>query len=162
MIASIDGVAFGGGLEMALACDLRIGGSLSKYALTETSLAIIPGAGGTQRLPRLIGIPRAKELIYTSKRLNVEIAYEYGLLNSVCDTESSLNDAILLGQEILKCGPIAVSMAKRAINDGMQCSQFVDALKVERECYLKVIPTWDKREAIAAFLEKRTPKFEGR
>ncbi|KAG0330515.1 hypothetical protein BG004_002084, partial [Podila humilis] len=121
-IAVIDGAALGGGLEMALCCDMRVGGGNKKVkiGLVETKLAIIPGAGGTQRLPRLIGIPKAKELIYSSKILNSASAKEFGILNHAVEADSGYEKALEIAREILPMGPLAIRMAKSAIDKGTQ------------------------------------------
>ncbi|KAF7722599.1 hypothetical protein EC973_002912 [Apophysomyces ossiformis] len=119
-IAAIDGAALGGGLEMALACDLRVAGPKAKIGLPETRLAIIPGAGGTQRLPRLIGTAKAKELIFTAAVLDPKRAEEYetqGIVNHAVE-DSSYNKAVSIAQSILPQGPIAIRMAKLAIDRG--------------------------------------------
>merc|ERR1719159_895146 len=110
-IACIDGIALGGGLELAMACDLRVGGEKAILGLPETSLGIIPGAGGTQRLPRLIGISRAKELIFTAKKLDVQKSFHIGLLNQYTTEGSSYKQALRLAKDILPNGPIALQMA---------------------------------------------------
>src|SRR5690625_3843486 len=120
VIAAINGVAFGGGLELALACDLRIATHEAKIGLTETSLAIIPGAGGTQRLPRLIGIGPAKRLIYTAKRIDANEAYELGIFDDIVSGDILLSSAIEMAKQIASNGPIAVKQAKLAINKGME------------------------------------------
>ncbi len=122
VIAAINGFAFGGGIELALACDLRIASSNVIIGLTETSLAIIPGAGGTQRLPRIIGMAKAKELIFTARRIDARTALDIGLVNRVVEPAELMTAARELAQEIAKNGPIGVSQAKIAINCGMEAS----------------------------------------
>lgn len=160
-IASIDGVALGGGLELALCCDLRVAGSEAKIGLPETKLAIIPGAGGTQRLSRIIGLPKAKELIFTARILDSSKALNIGLLNSVSKTESSFDVALNLAREILPQGPVAIRMAKLAIDRGFQLDKG-SGLDVEQLCYAQVIPTEDRLEGLKAFREKRLPIYKGR
>ena len=159
-IAAIDGVALGGGLEVALACDMRIAGKTSKIGLVETRLAIIPGAGGTQRLPRLIGMAKAKELIFTARILNGEQSEEIGLVNYVVDENQAYNKALEIASEILPQGPIALQMAKNAINQGMEVD-LISGLKFEEACYAQVIPTKDRLEGLQAFKEKRKPVYRG-
>ncbi|KAJ1968785.1 hypothetical protein IWQ62_001030 [Dispira parvispora] len=159
-IASIDGAAFGGGLEMALCCDMRVGGIHAKVGLTETGLAIIPGAGGTQRLPRLIGLSKAKELIYTAHICHADEAERIGLLNYAAPQESSYDKALELGRRIIPKGPIAIKMAKQALDQGVQLD-LNSALTVEQLCYAQVIPTEDRLEGLRAFREKRTPVYKG-
>ena len=160
VIAAINGFAFGGGTELALACDLRIASSNVIMGLTETSLAIIPGAGGTQRLPRIVGIAKAKELIFTARRINAQTALEIGLVNKVVEPGILIDSACELAQEIAANGPIAVSQAKFAINCGMDASLSV-ALPLESKAYEVVIPSKDRVEALNAFAEKRKPNFKG-
>jgi enoyl-CoA hydratase/carnithine racemase len=160
VIAAINGFAFGGGIELALACDLRIASSNVIMGLTETSLAIIPGAGGTQRLPRIIGIAKAKELIFTARRIDAQTALDIGLVNRVVEPAELMPAARVLAQEIAKNGPIGVIQAKFAINCGMEASLGV-ALPLESKAYEVTIPTKDRLEALAAFAEKRKPVFKG-
>ncbi|KAI9481623.1 MAG: ClpP/crotonase-like domain-containing protein [Benjaminiella poitrasii] len=158
-IAAIDGPAFGGGLEMALSCDIRIAGPNAKMGLTETKLAIIPGAGGTQRLPRLIGIPRAKELIFTGEIMNADKAKEYGIINHV-DTNNAFEKSMEIARSILPQGPVAIRMAKLAIDKGAHLD--IDSgLDVEQSYYNQVIPTEDRLEGLKAFKEKRKPVYRG-
>lgn len=159
-IAAINGFAFGGGLELALACDIRIASSAAIMGLTETSLAIIPGAGGTQRLPRIIGVAKAKELIFTARRIDAQTALEIGLVNRVVEPEQLMPAAMEMAREIARNGPIGVAQAKFAINYGMEASLGV-ALPLESKAYEATIPTKDRLEALAAFTEKRKPVFTG-
>ena len=161
VIAAINGFAFGGGLELALACDIRIASSNAVMGLTETSLAIIPGAGGTQRLPRIIGVAKAKELIFTARRFDASTALEMGLVSRVVEPEELMKAAMELAREIAKNGPVGVAQAKFAINNGMEASIGV-ALPLEAKAYEVTIPTEDRIEALAAFVEKRKPVFKGR
>lgn len=160
VIAAINGFAFGGGLELALACDLRIAASNAVMGLTETSLAIIPGAGGSQRLPRIVGIARAKELIFTARRIDAATALGIGLVNRVVEPPELMPAALALAGEIAKNGPVGVAQAKFAINYGMEASLGV-ALPLESKAYEVTIPTKDRLEALAAFAEKRKPVFKG-
>jgi enoyl-CoA hydratase/carnithine racemase len=160
VIAAINGFAFGGGMELALACDLRIASSTAIMGLTETSLAIIPGAGGSQRLPRIVGIAKAKELIFTARRIDAKTALEIGLVNRVVEPAEMMPAALELAREIAKNGPIGVAQAKFAINCGMEASLGV-ALPLESKAYEVTIPTKDRLEALAAFAEKRKPVFKG-
>lgn len=160
VIAAINGFAFGGGLELALACDLRIAASTALMGLTETSLAIIPGAGGSQRLPRIVGIAKAKELIFTARRIDAQTAFEIGLVNRVVEPAELMSASLALAREIAKNGPIGVAQAKFAINCGMEASLGV-ALPLESKAYEVTIPTKDRVEALNAFAEKRKPVFKG-
>ncbi|GGA62101.1 enoyl-CoA hydratase [Ornithinibacillus halotolerans] len=161
VIAAINGVAFGGGLELALACDIRIAADTASMGLTETSLAIIPGAGGTQRLPRLIGIGRAKQLIFTAKRITAAEALAWNLVEEVAPKNELLQVAIEMANVITQNGPIALRQAKISINQGMQFDLSY-ALQIEHTCYKKTIPTEDRLEGLAAFQEKRTPVYRGK
>ena len=160
-IAAIEGAALGGGLELALACDLRLVGGSASLGLPETSLAIIPGAGGTQRLPRLIGRARAKELIFTARRFGAAEALRYGIADRITDAGQTLGSALELAREILPNGPIALRAAKEAIDRGLDLDRD-GGLGIEEACYAKVIPTDDRLEGLAAFKEKRMPVYRGR
>jgi len=164
VIAAVDGVALGGGLEMALACDLRVASSDARLGLTETRLAIIPGGGGTQRLPRVVGVAKARELIYTARILNGNEALDIGLVNHCVDQNDAGDAAYLrslaLAKEILPNGPIGVAMAKMAINKGTEVD-LASGLSFEEAAYAQVIPTKDRIEALTAFREKRKPVFKG-
>ncbi len=160
VIAAINGFAFGGGIELAMACDIRIASSNASMGLTETSLAIIPGGGGTQRLPRIVGVAKAKELIFTARRIDAKTALEIGLVNQVVEPDQLMPSALGLAREIAKNGPIGVAQAKFAINNGIEASLGV-ALPLESKAYEVTIPTKDRLEALAAFAEKRKPVFKG-
>ncbi len=159
-LAAIEGAALGGGLELTLACDLRVVGLASKLGLPETSLAIIPGAGGTQRLPRLIGRSSAKELIFTARRFGALEAKEYGIADRIAEEGKVLDAALALAREILPNGPIALRAAKEAIDAGLDENRN-GGLRIEESCYAKVIPTSDRLEGLAAFREKRKPIYRG-
>ena len=160
-IAAINGFAFGGGMELALACDFRVAASGAIMGLTETSLAIIPGAGGTQRLPRLIGQAKALELILTARRIKAEEALQYGLLTSISNKADLLTDCLKLADTMLANGPVALQQAKFAIKQGMN-ADLQTGLQIERKAYEVTIPTADRLEALAAFSEKRKPIFKGK
>lgn len=164
VIAALDGAAMGGGLEIALACDLRIAASSTKMGLVEAKLGILPGAGGSQRLPRLIGVPLAKELIFTGRVFDGKAAHEIGLVNHVVDQnkdgDAAFQRAMGLAEEIAANGPVAVRMAKLAINYGSEVD-LATGLAFEETCYAQVIPTKDRLEGLQAFKEKRLPKYIG-
>lgn len=160
-IAAINGYAFGGGMELALCCDIRIGAKNALMGLTETSLAIIPGAGGTQRLPRLIGQSKALELILTAKKINGEEAYHYGILHEVVESGELMDRARAWAELMLRNGPIALQQAKFAIKQGMN-GDLATGLQIERKAYEITIPTEDRKEALLAFSEKRKPIFKGK
>ncbi|XP_044732095.1 methylglutaconyl-CoA hydratase, mitochondrial [Chrysoperla carnea] len=164
VIAAVDGPALGGGMELALACDLRIVADTAKLGLVETKLAIIPGSGGTQRLPRLINPGLAKELIFTGRTLSGIEAEKYGIVNHLVKQNSTLdaafNKALNIAEEIAPNGPIGVQMAKKAIDKGLQVD-LSTGLAIEEACYAQVIPTKDRTEGLQAFKEKRKPNYKG-
>lgn len=161
-ISVVDGAALGGGCELALCTDMRIATKQATLGLPETGLAIIPGAGGTQRLPRLIGVSLAKELIFTGERLSAEQAKEIGLVNHVCeDFEAATKKAIELATLIGEKGPIAIRAAKKAIHFGVQLD-LKAGLALEDECYKMVLNTEDRLEGLKAFAEKRKPVYQGK
>ena len=161
-IAALNGVAFGGGLELALACDMRVAADGVSMGLTETSLAIIPGAGGTQRLPAVVGVAKAKELILASKRVDTAEALAIGLVNRVVPAANLVAAVEELAGAIAGNGPLAVRAAKEAI-DLVGSGESMDAnLLRERELYLeRVLPSSDRLEALAAFRDKRKPNVTG-
>ena len=162
VVAAINGVAFGGGLEIALACDLRVMGPSAKIGLTEVSLAIIPGAGGTQRLPRIVGEAKAKELILLARRLEAAEALSLGLVNRVAAAgQSALECALELCAPFENAAPIAVAAALDAI-DGAADLPLDAGLLHERRCYERTLASRDRLEALSAFREKRPPEYEGR
>ncbi|PVV02868.1 hypothetical protein BB560_002669 [Smittium megazygosporum] len=173
-IAAIDGAALGGGLELALSCDIRVSGPNSVVGLPETGLGIIPGAGGTQRLVNLVGISKAKELVFTGQRLKPEEALKYGIFNKASFAESNnplgTNDSNLksgydlafeMAAIVSTKGPIAIQMAKKAINLGASAS-VAEGLEIEQLCYNRVIATEDRLEGLKAFKEKRQPVYKGK
>ncbi|MGJ4753103.1 enoyl-CoA hydratase/isomerase family protein [Leptospira kmetyi] len=160
-VAALDGDAFGGGLELALCCDFILLKNDVRIGLTETRLGIIPGGGGTQRLPRRIGVPKAKEMIFTGKTIDAETALSYGLANSIWH-DSSLPAAKMLAEEIAShSAPIALQLAKKAIAEGYG-QDILTALKTESKYYNETLKTEDRLEALKAFQEKRKPIFKGR
>jgi enoyl-CoA hydratase/carnithine racemase len=161
VIAAVNGIALGGGTELALASDIRIASSNATMGLTETRLAIIPGAGGTQRLPRLVGKGKAKELIFTGKRVDAQEALEIGLVNKVCDPKDLLDECKKMAAMICETGPVAIEQAKYAINHGMETDMHT-GLAIESNAYWVCIPTEDRLEGLAAFKEKRKPVYKGR
>ncbi|PUA36479.1 enoyl-CoA hydratase [Paenibacillus elgii] len=160
VIAAVNGAAFGGGTELALACDLRIASETATFALTETSLGIIPGAGGTQRLPRLIGKGRAKELIFTARKIDAEEARGMGLVEHVTPPESLLDKALEIAGRIARNAPVAVAQAKFAIDKGFD-ADLSTGLAIEHNAYEVTIPTKDRLEGLEAFKNKRSPIFKG-
>jgi methylglutaconyl-CoA hydratase len=160
-IACMNGSAFGGGLELALACDIRILKRGAYIGLTETKLGIIPGAGGTQRLSRLIGISKAKDLIFRGARIDWELAEKYGIVNHSFESDEFEEDLKKYIKEITSSAPIAVKLAKNAINKGSVIPLEL-GLDLEREEYIKTLHTIDRKEALIAFKEKREPIFQGK
>lgn len=162
VIAAINGAAFGGGLEIALCCDLRIAAAHAQLGLTEVSLAIVPGAGGTQRLTRLVGEAKAKELLLLSRRLTAHEALSLGLVNRVLEDGESVLDAALEWAAVFEAGaPIAMAAALEAVDAAADLP--LDAgLAAEMRAYERTLVTRDRIEALDAFLAKRRPRFEGR
>ena len=161
MIAAINGVAFGGGLELALACDLRVADTHAVVGLTEVSLGIIPGAGGTQRLTRVVGAAKAKELILFARRMSAAEALALGVVHRVADGESALTVAMRMAAELAASAPIALAAALEAV-DGALDGTLEQGLDLERRCYERALASEDRNEALRAFAEKRAPRFQGR
>lgn len=160
-IAAVRGAAAGGGCELALACDLRVLAEDASIGLRETALAIIPGAGGTQRLPRLIGPARAKRWIFGARLHSAAEALRDGVADLVVDAGRLDEETQALAETIVANGPVAVRLAKRAIDRGADLP-LAQALELEWECYQQTLQTEDRREALDAFAAKRTPRYEGR
>ncbi len=164
-VAAVHGLALGGGCELALACDIRLIHSQARIGLTEVGWAVIPGAGGTQRLPRLIGEGKAKELIFTGAQLSGAEAVGIGLCNQVLEgadpRAAVLSAADEMAGRITRMAPMAVRQAKRAINYGRGTHHLADGLAFEWQCYEAILPTKDRLEGLAAFAEKRPPEYKG-
>ena len=160
-IAAVEGNALGGGLELALACDLRVASSRAKLGLPEVRLAVIPGAGGTQRLPRVVGLARAKELILTGKVLDADEAARIGLIHEVVPAGEAVHRATEIGEEIAARGPVAVREAKRLLDDALE-RPLEEGLRAELEASLRVFATDDLLEGAGAFFGKRDPDYRGR
>jgi len=161
VISAIEGVAVGGGLEVALTSDIIVAGDNAKFGLPETSLAIIPGAGGTQRLPRFIGAARAKELIFTGRRIDAQTAHDYGLVQHVVPGGGAVGKALEIAREIASNGPLAIRAAKSAVLRGIDAPTLNEGMGIERTYYQTIIPTEDRLEGLAAFREKRKPEYKG-
>lgn len=161
VIAAINGYALGGGCELAMACDIRIAAEHAKLGLPELSLGIIPGGGGTQRLVDLVGKGKAKELIYTGAIVRAEEAEEIGLVNRVVPKEELIEKAKEMAEQISKKGPVALYMAKKAIDIGTDAPEEAGML-IEKLAQSVLMSTEDKREGTSAFLEKRPPRFQGK
>ena len=161
VIAAVNGFCLGGGNEIAMGCDIIIASEKAKFGQTEINIGIIPGGGGTQRLPRLIGVCRAKELIYTGDIIRAEEADRLGLVNRVVPMDELMPAAKELAKKIATKSAAALKLAKTAINRGMQ-TNLESGLKYEYELYSLSLSLEDKLEGVNAFLEKRAPKFVGR
>jgi len=159
-IAAVNGAAYGGGCELAAGVDFIYAAESARFALPETSLGIIPGAGGTQTLPRAMGERRAKELILSARPFSAEEALRWGLVNAVFPNDQLLDEALRTAQRIAANAPVAVRQARQAIHRGLQMS-IADGLAFEIEAYNRTVPTNDRREGVRAFVEKRKPDFKG-
>ena len=160
-IAAVNGAAYAGGCEIALCCDFIYAAESARFALTEVTLGIMPGAGGTQNLPRAVGERRAKEIILTGRPFGAREAYEWGMANRLCAPGSLVEEALDTARRIADNAPISVRQAKHAIRCGMQMD-LASAMMFEIEAYNRMVPTEDRREGIRAFNEKRKPQFKGR
>lgn len=160
VIAAVNGMALGGGCELALACDLRCASMAARFAVPEVTLGTICGAGGTQRLPRLIGETRAKQLIFTGQTISAQTALEWGLVNSVQTAGTLLEETLALAAAIAQNSPFAVSRAKRSVNDGREMLP-EEALEWERDLFGECGDSRDRREGMTAFIEKRPRVFTG-
>ena len=161
VIAAVNGFCLGGGCEIAMGCDIIIASDKARFGQTEINIGIIPGGGGTQRLPRLIGVCRAKELIYTGDIIGADEAYRLGLVNRVVPADQLMPTAKELAKQIAAKSAAALKLAKTAINRGMQ-TNLESGLKYEYELYSLALSLEDKAEGVNAFLEKRAAKFIGR
>lgn len=161
VIAAVAGYALGGGCELTLVADLRIAAENAIFGLPEIKLGIIPGAGGTQRLPRLIGTGRAKELIFSGDFIDSTEAWRIGLVNKVVPSDQLMAEALKMAKRFSNRGAIALRMAKTTINEGLRMD--IEAgLQYERQCYGLLYATQDQKEGMKAFKEKRKPQFQGK
>ena len=161
VIAAVNGAAYGGGLELALACDFIYAAKRARFAMSEPSLGIIPGLGGTQNLPRAVGERRAKELIMSTRPFSAEEAAQWGMVNEVCEDAELMPTVLEVAKRICANGPIAVRQAKKAIHNGLQ-TDLRSGLAFEIEAYNRTIVTEDRLEGVRAFGEKRKPNFTGK
>ncbi|GAW92057.1 enoyl-CoA hydratase-related protein [Calderihabitans maritimus] len=161
VICAINGYALGGGCELALACDIRVVAENAKLGQPEVNLAVIPGYGGTQRLPRLVGAGKAKQLIFTGDAIDAQEAYRIGLADELVPAGQALEKAKEMAKKILTKGPVAIRLCKEAINRGLQMP-LKEGLALEAELFGKACATEDKNEGAKAFLEKRKPNFQGK
>ena len=161
VIAALNGHAYGGGLEMALACDFIYASGAARFALSETRLGIMPGGCGTQNLARAVGERRAKELILTAKAFTAHDGVAWGAFNQACEPDKVLSDAIATARAIADNGPLATRQAKKSIHYGLQMD-LLTGYRFEIEAYNRLVDTQDRREGVRAFNEKRKPVFVGR
>ena len=160
-IAAINGFALGGGCELALSCDIRIASSKAKIGQPEVGLGITPGFSGTQRLPRIVGEGRAKELIFTAKAITADEAFRIGLVNRVVEPEQLMDEAMALAKTIAKNAPVAVKLSKEAINRGMQ-TDIDTAIAIENDLFALCFSTEDQKEGMKAFFEKRPAEWKNK
>jgi enoyl-CoA hydratase len=160
-VAAVFGFTLGGGCEVALACDLRIAATDAVLGLPEITLGIMPGSGGTQRLPRLIGVARAKELLFTGDTVNAEEAYRIGLVNRVVAREKLMEEAMALAKKLASRPRVAMGLIKSAINTGMSMD-LSSGISLELESFAIAYSSEDGREGLQAFSEKRKPIFKGK
>jgi enoyl-CoA hydratase len=161
VVGAINGAAYAGGCELALCCDFLYAAETARFALTEVTLGIMPGAGGTQNLPRAVGERRAKEIILTGRPFTALEAYDWGMVNRLCAPEKLLDETLGTARRIADNAPISVRQAKHAIHYGLQMD-LGSGMMFEIEAYNRMVPTEDRREGIASFNEKRKPRFKGR
>ena len=160
VIGAVNGAAYAGGCELALCCDFLYAAETARFALTEVTLGIMPGAGGTQNLPRAVGERRAKEIILTGRPFSAAEAQQWGMVNRLCAPQRLLEETMETARRIADNAPISVRQAKHAIHCGLQMD-LASAMMLEIEAYNRMVPTADRREGIAAFNEKRKPQFKG-
>jgi enoyl-CoA hydratase len=161
IIAAVSGWCLGGGSELALACDMVVASETAKFGQPEINLGILPGAGGTQRLPRVVGKAVAMEMILNNRTLSADEAYQYGLVNRVFPVEAYLDEALNLAKEIATRAPVAIQLAKEAINQSYETSLSEGVVDERRSFYL-LFSTEDQKEGMMAFIEKREPEWKGK
>jgi enoyl-CoA hydratase len=161
VIGAVNGAAYAGGCELALCCDFIYAAETARFALTEVTLGIMPGAGGTQNLPRAVGERRAKEIILTGRPFSAQEAHAWGMVNRLCAPGNVVEEALQTARAIADSAPISVRQAKHAIHYGLQMD-LASGMMLEIEAYNRMVPTEDRREGIASFNEKRKPRFKGR
>jgi enoyl-CoA hydratase len=161
IIAAVNGAAYAGGMEIALCADFIYAAEHARFALTEVTLGIMPGAGGTQTLPRAVGARRAKEILLTGRPFSAQQGFEWGMVNRVCTAETLLADALETAATIAGNAPISTRQIKQSVNYGLNMD-LASGMMFEIEAYNRMVPTEDRREGISAFNEKRRPRFQGR
>ncbi|RJQ75218.1 MAG: hypothetical protein C4519_16055 [Desulfobacteraceae bacterium] len=161
VIGAISGVAVGGGCELALVCDIRIASETAKFGVPEVKIGVIPAAGGTQRLPRIIGVTKAKELLFTGDFIDAQEAYRLNLVNKIVPVDSLIDEAREMARKLIANPPLSIKFAKRAVNAGMQMD-LASGLDYEAHCAALLSVSEDRIEGFKAFTEKRKPQFKGR
>ena len=161
VIAAVNGAAYAGGCEISLGCDFIYAARTARFALTEVTIGIMPGAGGTQTLPRAVGLRRAKEILLTGRPFSAEDAERWGMVNRLCEPGAVVQEAVETATHIAGNAPISIRQAKRSMHYGVNMS-LADGMLFEIEAYNRMVPTEDRREGIASFNEKRKPVFKGR
>ncbi|MCC7048620.1 MAG: enoyl-CoA hydratase/isomerase family protein [Alphaproteobacteria bacterium] len=161
IIAAVNGAAYAGGCELALGCDFIYASTEARFALTEVTLGIMPGAGGTQSLPRAVGERRAKEIILTGRPISATEAAQWGMVNRLLPADALLPEALATAKTIAANAPVSIKQVKKSIHHGLQMS-LADGMMLEIEAYNRTVPTEDRREGIRSFNEKRKPAFKGR
>jgi len=161
IIAAVNGAAYAGGMEISLCCDFIYAAEHARFALTEVTLGIMPGAGGTQNLPRAVGARRAKEILLTGRPFTAQQAMEWGMVNRICTAERLLPDALETAAVIAGNAPISTRQIKQSVNMGLNMD-LPSGMMFEIEAYNRMVPTEDRREGIRAFNEKRKPVYQGR
>ena len=157
----MNGAAYAGGMEIALCCDFIYAAESARFALTEVTLGIMPGAGGTQTLPRAVGARRAKEILLTGRPFTAQQGFDWGMVNRVCAVDTLLAEALETAAAIANNAPISTRQIKQSVNYGLNMD-LASGMMFEIEAYNRMVPTEDRREGIRAFNEKRKPQFHGR
>ncbi len=161
IVAAVNGAAYAGGLEISLCADFIYAAEHARFALTEVTLGIMPGAGGTQTLPRAVGARRAKEILLTGRPFTVQQAFDWGMVNRICEAETLVAEALETAAVIADNAPISTRQIKQSVNTGLN-ADLRTGMMFEIEAYNRMVPTDDRREGIQAFNEKRTPVYKGR
>ena len=161
IIAAVNGAAYGGGMETALSCDFIFAAKRAKFALSEVTLGIMPGGMGTQNLPRAVGVRRAKQIILTGKPFTAEEAYDWGLVNKVCENETLMDETLEIARIICANAPLSIIQAKKSIGVATQVDLY-NGFAFEIEAYNRLVSTQDRLEGVRAFNEKRKPSFKGK
>ena len=161
IIAAVNGAAYAGGMEISLCADFIYAAEHARFALTEVTLGIMPGAGGTQTLPRAVGARRAKEILLTGRPFSAQQAFEWGMVNRICAADTLMTEALETAATIANNAPISTRQIKQSVNYGLNMD-LASGMMFEIEAYNRMVPTEDRREGIRAFNERRKPQFQGR